>query len=378
MPWNPSLPPEAKVKALFFKTGSFSLINEALWRELPAAMPEFDWQLVDVEHDVVRAQPALFLRATMEAVIRYGRTIIGNRQPPRDFFPRLPCVLKAVEKWAITQAKTNPLGFTFQTQSLFDARTGTHPHFLYTDHTYLANRRYSGNRSSLPVPAAWLQMERALYKDATATFVSSEFARESVIQDYDVNPERVHCVHSGCNVLLPEQMDDSERNGNVILFIGVDWERKGGPELLTAYDQVRKIVPNAELWIVGCDPGIRRDGVRIFGRLSGADTADCLRKADIFCLPSKMDPSASVLAEAAGYALPVVATPVGGNLERVMDGQTGFLCSPLELSERLLLLLHDKSLRQKMGRAGRELVFEQFTWPKVAAKIADRIRMNIA
>jgi len=363
---------------IFFKIGSFSLINDALWKVLPVAMPEYQWRLVDVEHDIVRTQPWLYFRATAEAMVRYGRVIVSNRQPPRDFFPRIPCVLEAVRDWSAHEARQLDTAFTFQTQSLFDARVPGIPHFSYTDHTYLANRRYPVPRPLMRVSDEWMQMEKSLYRESTRTFVISEFARTSVIEDYHIDPSCVSCVHSGCNLLPPDCVDFSKRSGNVILFMGVDWERKGGPELLDAFRLVRRTRPNAELWIVGCDPGVRESGVRIFGRLSADQAAECYRSADIFCLPSRMDPSASVLAEAAGYALPVVATRVGGNLERVIDGKSGYLCDPAELAHRLTDLLDDRSLRESMGLAGRANVFERFTWERVATKIANHIRSDIA
>lgn len=364
--------------ATFFKIGSFSLINDALWMAINHSMPEFRWRLVDIQHDIVRANPVLYLRATLESLVRYGSTVAKTRQPPRDFFPRIPCVLDAIRNWSSQNHRAIDTAFTFQTQSLFHAGVRGIPHFNYTDHTYLANKRYPVPRPSIRVPNAWMQMEQSLYQESKRTFVSSEFARTSVIDDYQVSPDRVVCVHSGCNVSLPEQVDSSDRSGNVILFIGVDWERKGGPELLEAFGVIRNSHPRAELWIVGCDPGVRQDSVRIFGRISAEATADCLRKADIFCLPSRMDPSASVLAEAAGYALPVVATRVGGNLERVIDGTTGYLCDPAELVDRLIRLLDNPDLRESMGHAGRANVLEQFTWERVAANIADHIRSTIA
>jgi len=365
------------VKAVFFRIGSFSLINDVMWCELRAKMPDFDWQSVDVERDIVGANPALRLRATVEALLRYGKTIVANRQPPRDFFPRLPCVLRAVSDWSKQHVVASETAFTFQTQSLFDASAPGIPHFLYTDHTYLANRRYPMPKPSMAVPQAWRDMELRLYQNASTTFVSSGFARTSVIEDYGIAPDRVVTVHSGCNIELPDVVDFSSRKGNVILFVGVDWERKGGPELMHAFAKVRAAHPTAELWICGCDPGVVAEGVRVFGRVSREAMSGYFSQADVFCLPSRMDPSASVLAEAAGNGLPVVATPVGGNLERVVDGETGYLCDPNMLHERLISLLSDPVLRERMGSAGRRLVLEQFTWPQVAARITENIRGKI-
>jgi glycosyltransferase involved in cell wall biosynthesis len=360
-----------KRRAFFFRIGAFSLINDAVLTRLSARMPEFDWRVVDVERDIVGRDLALRLRASAEAAIRYGSRIFENRQPPRDFFPRLPVVLGAVRRWVRENVDPAETALSFQTQSLFDARHPELPHFLYTDHTYLANLRYPQPKPLLSVPAGWRQMERELYARADCNFVSSGFAAASLREDYGVPAERVEVVFSGCNTVAAEPLP---RSGRVILFVGVDWERKGGPELVAAFREVRAEMPDAELWIVGCAPALAESGVRIFGRVSADEVADCYRRADVFCLPSRMDPSASVLAEAASYALPVVATAVGGNPERVSEGETGFLCEPRELSERLLRLLRDAELRERFGKAGAAMVNERFTWDAVCGRMADRMR----
>jgi glycosyltransferase involved in cell wall biosynthesis len=360
-----------KRRAFFFRIGEFSLINDAVFAGLRGHMPEIEWRMVDVEREIVGRDFALCMRATAGAVVRYGRRILENRQPPRDFFPRLPVVIEAVRRWVRQNVDPAETAFVFQTQSLFDARHPELPHFLYTDHTYLANLRYAEPKPLLPVSEAWRQMERELYTRADCNFVSSGFAAKSLREDYAVPESRVDVVFSGCNTAAAGPL---ERSGRAILFVGVDWERKGGPELVAAFREVRSTVLDAELWIVGCAPTLAEPGVRVFGRMPPERVADCYRRADVFCLPSRMDPSASVLAEAASHMLPVVATPVGGNPERVVDGETGFLCEPHELADRLLRLLGDAGLRERFGSAGQRMANARFTWDAVCGRMANRMR----
>lgn len=365
-----------KRHAYFFRIGEFSLINDAVSSGLHREFPELEWRTVDVERDIVGRDSGLRLRATAEAVLRYGSRIAVDRRPPRDFFPRLPSVIEAIRGWVEKNIDPDETAFIFQTQSLFDARHSRLPHFLYTDHTYLANLRYPQPKPLLPVPDAWRRMERDLYLRADRNFVSSGFAAESVREDYAVSDERIEVVFSGCNVAGGDS-DAITRHGRVVLFVGVDWERKGGPELVTAFRQVRSAIPDAELWIVGCSPALNEPGVRIFGRMPPEKVAECYQSADVFCLPSRMDPSASVLAEAAAYELPIVATPVGGNIERVHDGVTGYLCEPDALAGRIIDLLRDAALRIEMGRAGSRMARERFTWEAVCGRMAASMRRTL-
>jgi glycosyltransferase involved in cell wall biosynthesis len=364
-----------KRHAFFFRIGEFSLINDAVLAGLRAEFEELEWRAVDVERDIVHGSAALRLRATAEAMMRYGRTIVSNRQPPRDFFSRVPAVIEAVRSWVHAQVDPASTALVFQTQSLFDARHRDLPHFIYTDHTYLANLRYPEPKPLLPVADTWRQMERELYARANCTFVSSGFAADSLRKDYGVSEDRMEVVFSGSNVKGGEP---GQRSGRVILFVGVDWERKGGPELVAAFRAVRSAQADAELWIAGCSPVLNEPGVRVLGRLAPAQVAECYALADVFCLPSRMDPSASVLVEAASYALPIVATPVGGNPERVEHGVTGFLCEPTELAVRLVQLLQSPGMRREFGEAGRRLVSERFTWESVCRRMAARMRKELS
>ncbi len=360
---------ECLVRAVYFRIGEFSLINAALLAALRERMGDVEWREVDVEREIVRADAWLTARATVEAAVRYGSRIVKGRVLPRDFFPRLPVVLRAIRDWS--RREVGGADFTLQTQSLFDASCPGVTHFVYTDHTYLANGRYAERRPSLPVAEGWRVMERGLYSNAACAFVSSEFAAVSVREDYGVAAARVMNVGSGSNVDWGDV--GVKAPGRRVLFVGVDWERKGGPELVRAFRAVRKELPDAELVIVGCSPGVAGEGITVRGRLSREETEACYRDADVFCLPSRMDPSASVLAEAAGFGLPVVATPVGGNVERVIDGETGFLVGVDGLAEKLIRLLRDPDLRARMGAAGRAMAIERFTWAAVADRIAGRI-----
>jgi glycosyltransferase involved in cell wall biosynthesis len=278
-------------------------------------------------------------------------------------------------------SSANNCDFTLQTQSLFDARISGIPNFLYTDHTYLANRRYNPPRLTWPVSPSWLGMEQALYKKARVCFSTSRFAADSIVEDYGVARESVEVVYSGCNTELPASVFRPERLPRRILFVGVEWERKGGPVLLEAFDEVRKRFPDATLDIVGCSPAVSSGGVIVHGRVERVLIPSFLQKADIFCLPSLAEPSAVALVEASAFALPVVATNVGGTPERLIDGETGILIAPNDVSalaKALCHLMENGRRAQEMGMRGREFSLREFTWTAVAKKMAKRLRDELS
>ena len=69
--------------------------------------------------------------------------------------------------------------------------------------------------------------------------------------------------------------------------------------------------------------------------------------------------------EALAIEKAVVATRVGGIPDLIKDGENGFLVephSPEELAQKIKELMEDKELRNKFGKAGRELVSRNFEW----------------
>jgi glycosyltransferase involved in cell wall biosynthesis len=71
---------------------------------------------------------------------------------------------------------------------------------------------------------------------------------------------------------------------------------------------------------------------------------------------------------------PVVGTRAGGIPELIEDGKTGYLIERRDagaLADRLLRLLRDSSLRERMGRAGRQVAEQKFDLRRNVAQVLD-------
>jgi len=96
-----------------------------------------------------------------------------------------------------------------------------------------------------------------------------------------------------------------------------------------------------------------------------------LSTAQIFVLLSHWEGFPRSILEAMRAGLPVVASDVGGIKESVVDGSTGFLIPRGDVSilkDRLLKLIKNPTLRQKMGREGRKRFEENFTFAHMLEK----------
>jgi glycosyltransferase involved in cell wall biosynthesis len=141
---------------------------------------------------------------------------------------------------------------------------------------------------------------------------------------------------------------------------------KGLDCLVDAFAMVEGRLPSSRLLIMGrgehearLRERVLRAGLKskvIFtGHLS--DISSALGALDVFVLPSQFTEGLSrVLIEAMACARPVIATARGGNLETVVEGETGLLfpcADSAALAEKLLSLLDDPDLRKEMGRKAR-------------------------
>lgn len=105
------------------------------------------------------------------------------------------------------------------------------------------------------------------------------------------------------------------------------------------------------------------DRVVFTGEIS--DTRMVYPALDVFVLPSAQpEPFGGVVMEAMAMGVPVIATNIGGSLDQVAEGETGFLVPPADpqaLAEKIMLLIDNAALRSRMSAAGPRRIGEKFS-----------------
>jgi glycosyltransferase involved in cell wall biosynthesis len=159
-----------------------------------------------------------------------------------------------------------------------------------------------------------------------------------------------------------------------ILFVGGDFERKGGNLLLDTYRKY--LASSCELHLV--TSGEVRDGHGVHVYRGVKPHSDALLRlyadADVFVLPTRGDCLAVVLGEAMASGLPIITTRVGAHAEAVADGESGFLIDQDDgaaLRDRIERLSNDPGLCRRMGQRSREVGEARFDMHKNANQIAD-------
>ncbi|RUS44653.1 glycosyltransferase family 4 protein [Cohnella sp. AR92] len=236
----------------------------------------------------------------------------------------------------------------------------------------------------------------ASVKAADRIIVNSRFLRDFVIRKAPQAADKIGIVNPGVDpgrFCLPYGDLEREARGwcdrRIVLYMGRLIPLKGVHHLLAALPELIRRVPNVLVVIVGSPfygssrtTAYSRELRRMAKRYSSYvhfhpyvpydEVPLWYSLADVTVVPSvRREAFGLVNVEAMAAGLPVVATRIGGMPEIIQDGITGFLIpverAPIELADRLSLLLNQEELRQEMGRRGQERVREQFTWEHSAA-----------
>jgi glycosyltransferase involved in cell wall biosynthesis len=228
----------------------------------------------------------------------------------------------------------------------------------------------------------WMKrrVNRHAMTTANAIVTWSHWAADSVVRDYGISSRKVHVIRPGVNLQRFRPGSGNPGRGAVrILFVGVDFARKGGEDLLEA---MRDLGDVAELDIITMSPPpyIASDlPVRVHLGLShdSPKLYDLYQSADVFVLPSRSECYGLVICEALASGLPVVACNVGAVPELVIDGHNGLLVPPGavgDLAQALRELALNPDLRATMGARGLAMALEEHDADHNARKVFELMR----
>ena len=198
--------------------------------------------------------------------------------------------------------------------------------------------------------------------------------------DYKVIPNGVDVARFATAVPIARWQDGTPN----VLFVGRHEPRKGLLDLLKAHRILRRTGGKSRLLVVGSGPQEREarryvatrglNGVEFLGRVSDDEKAQLYKTADVFASPATGGESFGiVLLEAMAAGTPIVASDIHGYKGVVRRGREGLLVpprQPRELAIAIDRLVGDPVLREQMGAAG-QIRAEEFSWPRVTAKVDD-------
>lgn len=236
----------------------------------------------------------------------------------------------------------------------------------------------------------------------TKAYVFSNWAREVNIR-WGADDDKLEVIYPGFP--SPEPVQRSDRDRFSFLFVGTDFERKGGFEVVEAFAQIIDRFPDARLILAGSDPNYtnpdrlihswvppqRRERLqRLLDQLMqrglvvrhpwldpGRLRRELFPAADAFVMPSWAEGFGFTNVEAMSFGLPVVTSTVGPAREIVAEGQTGLLVAPGDvdaLREAMAQLVANRDVARRMGDAARTNFEARFTRERFRRELGDLYR----
>jgi glycosyltransferase involved in cell wall biosynthesis len=227
-------------------------------------------------------------------------------------------------------------------------------------------------------------LEQRAMRRAESLVFASEWAAESAIADYGVDPGKVHVVPFGPNLPIehgPEDVrawvDERPRDRCRLLLVGVEWERKGVDTAIGAAVALNEAGLDTTLTVVGVVPPARSavpPCVEITGPLArGPELAACYQEAHFLVLPTRSEAFGVVFCEASAFAVPSVASNTGGVASAIAEGRNGRLlpadASPHDYAATILELFSDFEAYRRLALSAYGEYEQRLNWATSGSRV---------
>jgi len=216
------------------------------------------------------------------------------------------------------------------------------PIVYLSDSTYMNMNGYYFPRKDLDDPEFKEKnsVEKHAYDRAARIVLSNNWAYDSVIKDYEIDPKKVSVVYSGPNldsIPVAEELGFPTDNDKLnVLMIGRDWERKGGQYGVELIEEAKARGIEAKLTICGMVPpgDYDKSCIEVYPFLDKKREQDYRKLLDIFSrshfllFPSRAECHGLATNEANALGLPVIANRTGGIPDYIIPGINGDLVDP--------------------------------------------------
>lgn len=223
-----------------------------------------------------------------------------------------------------------------------------------------------------------IEVDKRAFQRASYNLLASEWCKSSAIKDYGIPEKKISVVPFGANLDQPPLFAEEKKKENTcrLLFLGVEWERKGGPLALEAFRQLRRMGLSASLHIIGCTPPVDvcDEGITVIPYLNKNIPAEqerlnaILRQTHFLLLPTRAECAGVVFCEASAYGIPSLTTDTGGVTTYVRNGVNGYAL-PMEANgnayaQKMYTLFNDFDNYRSLSYTSRQLFEEELNWER--------------
>ncbi|MBA0884739.1 glycosyltransferase family 4 protein [Flavobacterium undicola] len=224
--------------------------------------------------------------------------------------------------------------------------------------------------------------EKLAVLGADAFIAPTTFTGELSKKLFQLKNKRIQTIHHGLDLDRFENKAAEQYEKGLILYVGTLIRKKGVFELPAIFNKVREQFPEAHLLLIGGDAADVQSGsvstwelmqqqfnpadlknVHYLGKIPYDEVQQYMKKAQICVFPTFAETLGMVTIEAMAMQKVVVNSDFGWAKELILDGESGFLVHPANhdlYAERILQLLQNNALCQRIGEQARTRVEEKF------------------
>lgn len=227
-------------------------------------------------------------------------------------------------------------------------------------------------------------------RDADAIIAVSKEVEKTVQKEYFVQAKKIYTVYNGVDISLFSPSIESGRavrekygineNEKTLLLLGQIEKAKGMHLAIKAMPRVLQVFPDAKLLVVGQGPYLKTletlaDKLNVLqtvifcGYVPNKETPSYYNACDVYLNPTLLIEACSfVTIEALATGKPIIASRIGAINSIITDGETGLLIQPgdfNDLSKKIIQLLKNEKLRDKISKYAREKALKEFDQKKM-------------
>jgi glycosyltransferase involved in cell wall biosynthesis len=225
------------------------------------------------------------------------------------------------------------------------------------------------------------------------TFVVSNKLKKIAEDNLGVSANKIEVLSNGIDEKLLENIScelfaKNQKKGKLILSISNLIKTKGVDFNILSFFKLSEKNKDISYLIIGDGPERKKlevlvrklnlaDRIHFLGELPHWEAMEQLARCDIFCLPSWQEGFGVVYLEAMAFGKPVIACRGEGIDGVIVDGENGFLAKPRDiddLTKKLDYLILNPMKALLVGKNGRRLIVEKYTWNKIVGRMIEVYR----
>lgn len=218
--------------------------------------------------------------------------------------------------------------------------------------------------------------EQRLIDNVDVLLYCSEWVKNNAIKHYHADARKINVVEFGANIPAPLKYKiESPTDVCHLVFIGRNWEKKGGDKVLAAYRHMKEKGFPCTLTVIGSTPPTKiedDEGLTIIPFLDKSKEEDLKRldeilyNAHFLILPTTFDAYGIVFCEASAYGVPSIAANVGGVSQPVREGKNGYLLPPTasgkDYAEKIISIFSNQKQYIALRKSSRKEYEKRLNW----------------